>query len=81
MEEVRRAGLIESFMKHPGNIFYNLAATVANPDQLVVVDCWEDEAAFVAHDTSADVDVWREIYARYVTDCQSELYECSYKTI
>ena len=58
--------------------FYNIAASEADPDQIVVVDCWEDWSAFTAHDMSADVDTWREIYAKYVTGCESELYECSY---
>lgn len=76
--KIKKAGLINKFLHHPGNIYYNIGLSVTNPDQLIVVDCWKDMASFTAHDTSADVDVWREIYAEYVVDCQSELYECTY---
>lgn len=81
IEKIQQAGLIERFLKHPGNLFYNLAASVTNPDQLIVVDGWESEATFIAHDTSSDVDVWRELYARYVLDCQAELYTCTPQTL
>lgn len=77
LEEIKKAGLVEKFLGHPGNVFYNIASSAADPDQVVVVDCWEDRAAFTAHDTSPDVDIWRGIYAKYVTGCSSELYECS----
>ncbi len=75
VEEIKNAGLYDKFTHHPGNVFYNIGASVFNPDQLIVVDGWEDKASFTAHDTSDDVDVWRDIYKKYVINCVSELYE------
>lgn len=77
LNEIKKAGLIGKFLGHPGNVFYNIAASAADPDQVIVIDGWESMEAFRAHDTSADVDVWREIYGKYVIGCVSELYECS----
>ena len=64
LEEIKKAGLIEKFQGHPGNVFYNIAASAVNPDQIIVVDCWEDMESFTAHDTSADVDIWRRLYSQ-----------------
>lgn len=67
--------LIEKFKNHQGNVFYNIGASIEDPDTLIVCDAWENKESFIAHDSSKDVDIWREIYKDYVIDCVSTLYE------
>lgn len=75
ISEIKKANLIELFKKQAGNIFYTIGASIQDEDTLIVCDAWSDQASFIAHDTSKEVDIWRIIYSKYVIDCASNLYE------
>ena len=75
LNEIVKAGLIEKFRQHHGNIFYRIGRSVTDENAIIVCDAWECKEDFIAHDTSKDVDVWREIYSKYVVDCSSNLIE------
>ncbi|MEY8524304.1 DapH/DapD/GlmU-related protein [Lachnospiraceae bacterium 38-10] len=72
---IREENFIEKFTAQPGNRFYSIGAAVHDEDTLIVCDGWADRKSFEAHDTSKEVDKWREIYGEYVIDCDAELYE------
>ena len=76
IEAIQKANLVDLFTKQPGNVFYTIGASIQDKDTLIVCDAWTNKETFTAHDTSKEVDVWREIYAKYVVDCTSNLYEC-----
>ena len=47
IEEIKRAGLIEKFLGHPGNVFYNIAAAPYtymqnNPEAFDDAGYWDD---------------------------------------
>lgn len=75
IDELLKANLVELFLKQPGNVFYTIGASISDDDTIIVCDAWIDKASFEAHDTSKEVDVWREIYNKYVMECTSNLYE------
>ncbi len=75
IDAIKSAGLIDKFLNHPGNIFYEIGKSITDKNALLVCDAWETKDNFIAHDTSADVDIWRELYSQYVINCDSHLIE------
>lgn len=74
-DEIRKNDLIRIFRSHPGNVFYSIAFSAEDENVLVVCDGWDTKEHFLQHDASADVDIWREIYAKYVVSFSATLYE------
>ena len=77
LDELLEHDLIRIFRAQKGNVFYSIAACAEDDSTVVVCDGWETKEDFTAHDGSAEVAIWREIYARYVTDCKAQLFEAS----
>lgn len=75
LDEINANHLIETFRKHPGNVFYQIGLSCTDPNTLIVCDGWDGMENFKKHDASPDVDVWRSIYSKYVVNCTSYLTE------
>lgn len=75
IEKIKEENFIKKFTAQSGNKFYTIGAVINDENALIVCDGWADREAFEAHDSSKEVDEWRKIYNRYVTDCVSELFE------
>lgn len=75
LSEIKEANLINRFREQEGNLFYNIGPDATDDNQLIVCDAWKDRACFTAHDTSPDVDLWREIYQKYVVRCDEYLFD------
>lgn len=66
IEAIRKSNLVEAFRKQNGCIFYEVSTAVLEPDDVIISDAWETEAAFKGHVESQAVAEWHEIYHRYV---------------
>ena len=75
LDEINANHLIETFLKHPGNVFYQIGLSCTDPNTLIVCDGWDTMENFQKHDASPDVDVWRSVYQKYVVNCTSYLTE------
>ena len=75
IEKIRVADLVPAFLRQKGNVFFHVGASILDEDILIVCDAWEDKESLKAHEASAEVARWFEIYDQYVTDSESDLYE------
>lgn len=75
IEKIREADLVPAFLRQKGNVFFHVGASILDEDILIVCDAWEDKESLKAHEASAEVTRWFEIYDQYVTDSESDLYE------
>ena len=44
--------LVTKSRAESGNVFYSLNQSVANPGELVFIECWKDQAAIDAHNAT-----------------------------
>lgn len=75
IKKIREAELVSAFLEQKGNVFFHVGASILDEDTLIVCDAWEDKESLKAHEASAEVARWFEIYDQYVTDSESDLYE------
>ena len=66
VREINESGVEARFRAMPGNIKFDYAIPVKDPDTLYMNDLWADEPSFEAHLHCETVDIWHEIKDRYV---------------
>ena len=52
-EEMEASGIAESIRKEPGNLRYQYFQPLDDPETLLLIDSWTDQAAIDAHHASA----------------------------
>ena len=76
-EEMEASGIAESIRKEPGNLRYQYFLPLDDPETILLIDSWTDQAAIDAHHASpmmAQLAALREKYdlhmaaERYVSD-------------
>ena len=68
-EEMEASGIAESIRKEPGNLGYRYFRPLDDPETLLLVDSWTDQAAIDAHHASpmmAQLAALREKYALHM---------------
>ena len=73
-EALKQARLIEAFRQQPGCLFYEVAASITEENDLVVSDGWNTEADFKGHVDSPEVAIWHQLYAQYVVSAINHEY-------
>lgn len=58
-----------------GNICYDYFYSAANPDQVLLVEKWRDEAALSAHLQTSNMATIRTIKEKYVENTRMEKYD------
>ena len=75
IRRIRESGLVEEFTRQRGNVFYTVAASVTNDNDLIVSDLWESRPDFEGHVSSQAVKDWHKIYHEFVESCEEREYE------
>ena len=69
IQRLLASGMIDTFRKQKGNVYYQIARSETDEDVIVVTDGWEDMAAFTEHDTCNIVEeVWKPLAGEYVLE-------------
>ena len=77
VREMEASGLAESIRREPGNVMYRYYQPLDDPDTVLLIDGWADQAALDAHHATpmmAQLSALRDKYdlhmrsERYVTD-------------
>ena len=69
-EEMEAAGIAESIRKEPGNLRYQYFQPLDDPETVLLIDSWTDQAAIDAHHASpmmAQLAALREKYDLHMT--------------
>ena len=69
-EEMEASGTAENIRKEPGNLRYQYFQPLDNPETILLIDSWTDQAAIDAHHASpmmAQLAVLREKYDLHMT--------------
>ncbi len=69
-EEMEAAGIAENIRKEPGNLRYQYFQPLDDPETVLLIDSWTDQAAIDAHHASpmmAQLAVLREKYDLHMT--------------
>ena len=51
-EEMLRSGIVEAIRKEPGNVRYEYYVPLEDPETVLLIDSWADQAAIDAHHAS-----------------------------
>lgn len=69
-EEMEASGIAESIRKEPGNLRYQYFQPLDDPETILLIDSWTDQAAIDAHHASpmmAQLAVLRDKYDLHMT--------------
>ncbi len=69
-EEMEAAGIAENIRKEPGNLHYQYFQPLDDPETVLLIDSWTDQAAIDAHHASpmmAQLAALREKYDLHMT--------------
>ena len=69
-EEMEASGIAEDIRKEPGNLRYQYFQPLDDPETILLIDSWKDQAAIDAHHASpmmAKLAALREKYDLYMT--------------
>ena len=69
-EEMEASGVADSIRKEPGNLRYQYFSPLDDPETILLIDSWTDQAAIDAHHTSpmmAKLSALREKYDLHMT--------------
>ncbi len=70
-EEMEASGIAHSIRKEPGNLRYQYFQPLDDPETVLLIDSWKDQAAIDAHHASpmmAQLAVLREKYDLHMTE-------------
>lgn len=69
IQRLLASGMIDTFRKQKGNVYYQIARSETDENVIVVTDGWEDMGAFTEHDTCNIVEeVWKSLAGEYVLE-------------
>ena len=66
-EEMERSGIAEDIRKEPGNLRYQYFQPLDDPETILLIDSWTDQAAIDAHHASPKLAALREKYDLHMT--------------
>ena len=69
-KEMEESGIADSIRKEPGNLRYQYFQPLNDPETILLIDCWKDQAAIDAHHASpmmAQLAALREKYDLHMT--------------
>lgn len=66
--DIKSSGCEAAMEKQPGNLFFRLSFSAAEPDTLYLTDGWEDQASCDAHLICDAMPLWRAVKDKYVVD-------------
>ena len=69
-EEMEASGVADRIRQEPGNLRYEYFVPMNDPDTVLLIDAWQDQAAIDAHHTSpmmAEIARLRERYDLHMT--------------
>ena len=69
-EEMEASGVADRIRQEPGNLRYEYFVPMNNPDTVLLIDAWQDQAAIDAHHASpmmAEIAALREKYDLHMT--------------
>ena len=73
-EEMLRTGTVEAIRKEPGNIRYEYYAPLEDPECILLIDAWEDQAAIDAHHASPMMKTIAALREKYDLHMTAERY-------
>lgn len=68
-------GLIDASRREPGCLYFDLHASVTDPDRVQGFEQWSDRAAFDRHRTSPHVLAFVESITEFVVSARTELIQ------
>lgn len=74
IEKVNASGLIEATNQEPGNISYELSASVGTPGKLYILERWESQKALPAHMKSPNFAAISKLRAEYGVSSDFNMY-------
>ena len=69
-EEMEASGIADSIRKEPGNLRYQYFQPLDDPETVLLIDSWEDQAAIDSHHASpmmATIEALRDKYDLHMT--------------
>ena len=73
-EEMERSGTAQAIRREPGNLRYEYWVSLADPETVLLIDSWKDQAAIDVHHASAMMKTIAELRDRYDLHMTFERY-------
>ena len=76
-EEMERSGTARAIREEAGNLRYDYFFPMADPETVLLIDCWESQAAIDIHHGSWMMEKIAGLRIKYGLHMKVERYECS----
>lgn len=73
-EEMERSGTVAEIRKEEGNLRYEYFIPKADPETVLLIDCWKDQQAIDRHHSSPMMDKIAELRVKYNLHMRVERY-------
>lgn len=73
-EEMESSGTADAIRREEGNIKYDYFFTMADPEKVLLIDCWEDQKALDIHHASPMMEKITELREKYDLHMEVERY-------
>ena len=77
-EEMECSGIADAIRKEEGNLAYRYFVPLDDPETVLLIDCWRDQAAIDAHHASPMMQQLAQLREKYDLHMTAERY-CSEK--
>ena len=73
-EEMESSGTADAIRREEGNIKYDYFSTMADPETVLLIDCWENQKALDVHHASPMMEKITELREKYNLHMEVERY-------
>ena len=73
-EEMESSGTVDAIRREEGNIKYDYFFTMADPETVLLIDCWENQNALDVHHASPMMEKITELRDKYDLHMEVERY-------
>ncbi len=73
-EEMEKSGVAAAIRKEEGNLRYDYFFPMADPETVLLIDCWEDQQAIDRHHASAMMEEITKLRLKYDLHMRVERY-------
>ena len=73
-EEMERSGIADAIRREEGNLAYRYFLPMDDPETVLLIDCWRDQAAIDAHHASSMMQQLAQLREKYDLHMTAERY-------
>ena len=73
-EEMERSGIADAIRREEGNLAYRYFLPMDDPETVLLIDCWRDQAAIGAHHASPMMQQLAQLREKYDLHMTAERY-------